>query len=308
MTRPCVLLFGASARFRDGRHGQLTGVLVEPNSRTVAGLDVTNHLGGRRLYVPAEPVTAAFPDGVHVNLRSDSIPTGMRPGDIQLIPNEPVWWQGAAKPLARLKGVIAGQTGILCAFVLGRRPLGPRFRLDARQIIEMDQARILVRPDTPQLPLLPRYRTDDEIQVDVLREIELEPRLLDRDLPALRVEVTDGAVHLGGNVCTPQLRRNILQRARRVAGVLSVTDELIEDRELEVAIAAALTNDPATRRLDVYVFARTGEVELAGELPSQELAEQAVLVASRVPGVRSVKSSLVGAKSKLAGHQLTFER
>jgi osmotically-inducible protein OsmY len=140
--------------------------------------------------------------------------------------------------------------------------------------------------------LLPRYRPDDDIQADILKEMRLESLLFPQDVLALRADVTAGVVRVRGNVHTSRTHRDLVDKARRVAGVLSVTDELVEDQELEMAVAAALARDPATRSLNICVFPRAGEIELAGKAPDEEVAELAIETAASVPGVRSVTSSL----------------
>ena len=309
MKATLVLWFGGPARFRDGRHGRLTEICVDPDSRTVTGLTISNSLRGDQSYVPTGLVTAAFPDRIHVNQRWDSMTPDPGPRGIRLTRDEPVRWEGANRLRARLKGVIVhGETRGLQAFVVAARARGPLFRLAASQVTEITDAVVSVRQNTPPLRLLPRYRPDDDIQADILREMKLESLLFPQDVQALRADVTDGAARVRGNVHTSRTRRNLVDKARRVAGVLSVADELVEDQALELAVAAALARDPATRSLDIYVFARAGEIELAGKALNEEAAGLAIATAAAVPGVRSVRSSLVWPRPGQPVHAPEFRR
>lgn len=82
-------------------------------------------------------------------------------------------------------------------------------------------------------------------------------------------------MRLRGEVRTSPTHGNLVDGVRRVASVLSVTDELVEDQELELAVAAALAGAPVTRTLDMYVFARRPHIGVAPiEVTTRRLAER----------------------------------
>lgn len=236
MKAALVLWFGAPVRFCDGRHGRLTGICIDPERRTVTGLRLSDGSRSDQLYVPMALVTAAFPDGIHINRRRDSMTPDSGPRSTWLTSDEPVRWEGADRLRARLKGVIAhGETRGLQAFVVAARGRGLLLRLAASQVKEITEAVVSVRRQAPPPRLLPRFRPDEDIQADILKEMRLESLLFPEGVRALRADVTDGAVSLRGNVRTSRTRRSLADKARRVAGVLSVSDELVEDQDLASA-------------------------------------------------------------------------
>jgi hypothetical protein len=283
--------FSAPAQFRDGRHGKLATLLIDPQARALAGAVISNH--GSLIFVPTELITAAFPDGVHVNERWDSISGGGIPKGLQLSPGQHVRWEGASGPAGKLGGIIAHrESGALLALLLSRRMFGPLRRLPAGQIVSIDADDVLVDDNAPSLPRLPHYGDDCDILRDVIECLREERLLWPEDFMDVSVFVGDGVVSLAGNVRAPIVRWRVTGRVRRISGVVSLIDELIEDQQLEIAVAAALGRQLPGTGLQVRVSAWVGHVELQGLAPDERTLEEAVRVASGVPGVRSVTSNL----------------
>ena len=301
MTREhLTLIFGAPARFRDGCHGKLAGVLVDPAGRRLAGTIISNH--SDLIFVPTELITAAFPDGVHVNERWDSISGDGIPKGLQLSPGQHVRWEGASGPAGKLRGIIAHrESGALLALLLSRRMFGPLLRLPADPGVSIDGNSVLVANDPPSPSDLPQYRDDRDILRDVIECLREERLLWPEDFMDVSVFVGDGVVSLAGNVRAPIVRWRVTGRVRRISGVVSLIDELIEDQQLEIAVAAALGRQLPGTGLQVRVSAWVGHVELQGLAPDERTLEEAVRVASGVPGVRSVESKLACAGRDRAG-------
>ena len=284
-------LFGAPAQFRGGRHGKLAALLIDPQARALAGTAISNH--SDLIFVPTELITAAFPDGVHVNERWDSISGDGIPKGLQLLPWQQVRWEGASGPAGKLRGIIAHrESGALLALLLSRRMFGPLLRLPADQIVSIGADDVFVDDHAPSLPRLPHYRDDRDILRDIFECLREERLLWPEDFMDVSVFVGDGVVRLAGNVRAPIVRRHVTERVRRIPGGLSLIDDLAGDQELEVAVAAALGRQLAGSGLQARVIVWVGHVELEGQAPDQRTAEAAVRIASGVPGVRTVTSNL----------------
>jgi len=127
-------------------------------------------------------------------------------------------------------------------------------------------------------------------------------RELDRDPVAgqerIRVSVDLGAVTLEGRVAHRLAKERAVEVARVVRGVRAIIDRIAvtprqrADSELELTVAAVLSNDPVTARQRVAVRARNGIIHLSGDadsMGSRHIAERDVLA---VPGVAGVKDDL----------------
>ncbi|HYY87792.1 MAG TPA: BON domain-containing protein [Chloroflexota bacterium] len=108
----------------------------------------------------------------------------------------------------------------------------------------------------------------------------------------IHIHVHNRAVRLRGRVRT--LPQKIIAAAlvSRMPEVDSVSNELIADPEVVRDVADALAQDERTAAYVVRVEARHGIIFLRGELPSDEVEQAVVEVASGVPTVASVRSTL----------------
>ncbi|NDJ37012.1 MAG: BON domain-containing protein [Chloroflexi bacterium] len=112
--------------------------------------------------------------------------------------------------------------------------------------------------------------------------------------PPITVSVQDGVVTLAGVVMSGQMHRLALMAAATREGVVKVIDGLYEDRDLEIAVAGRLAEDPAIDALrpPILVSSYKGRVTLTGVIDSEEMAERALMVAAQTPGVLDVYSAL----------------
>jgi osmotically-inducible protein OsmY len=132
---------------------------------------------------------------------------------------------------------------------------------------------------------------------DELRERVREGLAADRELTPgeshyVEVEVVDGNPRLTGNVRTKQSRESVHRCASAALGMAVNVEGLFDDMQLETEIGLAMERAGLTRGTEVYIRCTLGAAVLFGYAPSQAVADQAVLTASRVPGVREVASQI----------------
>lgn len=184
-------------------------------------------------------------------------------------------------------------TGEVTHVVVQSRPL-----LGREIIVPLDWAskvtedEIFIEADREQLMRLPQYRPDQEILADVWEALWSVYAIRSLGLDSIEVEVKDGVVTLKGNIASPSHRFLAVRAASQVAGVLRVADELVADDDLEAAVARQLAQDERLAKLFIRVDSDLGVVSLFGTVPSEELAQRAIDVASRTPGVRRVVNRL----------------
>lgn len=288
------LPFGARVWFPDGRRARLAAVCVDPASQQVTALELSRAPAAEGRAVPVHAVAEVAADGIRVSDLSGFLRAGRRSEGTRLTSNQAIVGDGDERAAARLKGVVvARQDWDLVALLVSRHRWGQPWRLPRDQIVELGPPAVRVRPGATALARLARYRSDEDILIQVTRVIQQERTLLARDWEAVQASVADGVVRIRGNVRTSLMRRGIIEAVKRVPGVLATRDELVEDRDLEIAVASALAGDPRTRALNLYVCARLGEVQVAGGVSGPEVAGLAIAAVSAVPGVRSVRSALV---------------
>lgn len=70
------------------------------------------------------------------------------------------------------------------------------------------------------------------------------------------------------------------------------TGEYIDDSVITTKVKAALIKDPMTKALEIKVDTYDGVVQLSGFVSSQDAADRAVELASRIDGVKSVKNDM----------------
>jgi len=132
----------------------------------------------------------------------------------------------------------------------------------------------------------------EEANTEILRDIEhaiANDEILRRiDLPALRVQVSDGSVILTGNIATRPHAEQIEAIVRAVHGVGDVANRLVADDDLEIAVAQALGKDQRTRSGFYRVTSSHGTVRISTQSLQERSFGAAEDVASAVPGVRVV--------------------
>lgn len=139
---------------------------------------------------------------------------------------------------------------------------------------------------------LPIYLTDAEL-LDRMRETLASDRVLsDEERQTVSATASGGVVTLSGNVRTKRTRERIQALVEELGTAAMIQIEVVDDVELELAIGHAI--ERAGLRLTTGVNARSvlGDMTLFGYAPGAGAAEEIVRVASRVPGVRSVRSRI----------------
>lgn len=115
---------------------------------------------------------------------------------------------------------------------------------------------------------------------------------------SITMSASDGAVRLSGSVRSQAVKETAESLARGVKGVTSVSNQIVNDGDLELAIAQALAVDPRTRAgfPGILVGVVFGTAFLKGSVGSEEIKQAAGEIASQVVGVHRVSNELVAPK------------
>jgi osmotically-inducible protein OsmY len=142
------------------------------------------------------------------------------------------------------------------------------------------------------------FRFDDELPEEdrhlyaSIRKALWDYEPLRATRPVLDISVRDGLVRLQGRVRTLAIKEISEYLLLRIPGIRAVANDLVADPEVVRAVADAFASDSELGPACPIVEVRDGIVILAGQLPSEELAQRAVEVALSVPSVVSVTTHL----------------
>ncbi len=292
-----LLRLGCPVRFRDRWQGRLAAFEVDEDWL------VLNVVISRGLFRPLEvrlpfAIAAAW-EGAALSLDCTSDQAFGRELPPVAAPAMPI---SARTPVsaaeARLAGALVERESrrvsrlLLASGMLGR----DTHAVDVGEVtLERGVAQLAV-----QLGALPVYRSDSELLQAVRDAIAMHPYLTADDRRAVSVDVTDGVVHLSGNVRMPQAETSVRDAAASVPGIGEVRSAVIDDRALETAVGRALDAAGMFRHGRLYVRAALGEVTLEGYISSAGPARD-IVKAAAVPGVRAVVDAMEVAPAAPSG-------
>jgi len=141
-------------------------------------------------------------------------------------------------------------------------------------------------------------KTDSELQRDVMKELEWEPRI---DAAHIGVAAKDGVITLSGSVPSYGEKYEAVKAAKRVYGVKAVVDEIevklpgLSDRtDTDIAEAAvrALKYNASVPDDKIKVTVRDGWITLDGEVEWQHQKAAAESAVRYLVGVRGVSNMI----------------
>jgi osmotically-inducible protein OsmY/sporulation protein YlmC with PRC-barrel domain len=183
--------------------------------------------------------------------------------------------------------------------MFGRHVLVP-----IEEVVRCDAQGVWLALDHAAFHRLPDYRTDHAIAIDVdqaLRDDEVVRRL---DYQSIAVTVGAGVVLLHGHATTPVSAQRAERAARGVRGVVEVTNQIVTDGEIQLAVAQALAHDARTRGHRLFVHVQRGVVWVRGEVASAAGHTAVEAVAGSVPHVRAVINRVEAADGAGAAEDL----
>jgi len=157
----------------------------------------------------------------------------------------------------------------------------------ASQVKEWQPDAVVLDMDKDALYALPPYvpAKKDETLAQLVRQAIAA---LGVDVEHLSVFVDKGHVLLRGHSPSADDRRRIEAAARSVSGVLSVTNEITTDKELEVRVQQRLLKDAVASLYPVDVIVRNRIATVTGKVPSQAIQDIILEIVRNTPGIVSV--------------------
>ena len=288
MDKTTALNLGSPVRFHDCWSGHLTAIDVDDDWE-VLNLQLTRGLWRwtSSVKLPFSAVSEFSPEYVAFDATSDQafnreippVAAMMR----TLSPTTQVSLPGSAIAGVLVEGKFA--RALLIHESTGRRR---RLRIPAdKATFEGSALRLIGQSDS-----LPIYRDDEEVLAQIRDAISSSPDITQDDRRNVTIIATGGAVVISGNVRTGVVRHEIDRIVSSLYGAASVTNEIVDDLSLEIALGWALERGGVQRTSDIYVRSALGEVTVFGRAHSPTAADDVIRLISQTPGVCSVKSRL----------------
>jgi osmotically-inducible protein OsmY len=193
----------------------------------------------------------------------------------------------------KITRLLVDKDGRLGRFVIQARGWSRRKVLIPMDNIErIDEAEVYLSINKRDLKRLPTSRPDD-VLVALVNQALWEDTLLRRtDYRQIHVRVENGIAYLSGYVSFPSMSSGAERAALKVDGIWKVENDLTIDRDLEIAVAQAIGNDPLARNARVFVGVKNGFVTLTGQAPGLDSRRAAQEQAVAMPRVRGVINSI----------------
>ena len=193
----------------------------------------------------------------------------------------------------KITRLLADKDGRLGRFVIQARGWSRRKVLIPMDRIErIDGEDVYLSIAKHDLKRLPTSRPDD-VLVALVNQALWEDTLLRRtDYRQIHVKVENGVAYLSGYVSFPSMSSGAEKAALKVDGIWKVENDLTIDRDLEIAVAQAIGNDPLAKNARVFVGVKNGFVTLTGQAPGLESRRAAQEQAVAMPRVRGVMNSI----------------
>jgi hypothetical protein len=283
-----VLRLGRPVRFKDRWRGRLAAIEVDERWEALnAAIETRRLFRTATLRLPLQAATGSSDDYLAFDeitsraaFRREIPPVGApaRP----LSRETPISLEGT-----RLTGLIVERPGLLASAVIVRRG-GWDFRVSTDTVrFEGKVMHLGVQPDA----LMPYYGPEELLQRVREAIARLRPLTPDEHR-AIEAGLRDGQAVIKGNVRSRRIRDLVRKAAAAAAGPEAVSDQIIDDIELEHRIGLQLERAGLHRAASVYVRSTLGEVTVFGYAPSQAMIEEIERAVSRIPGVRSLQKRI----------------
>lgn len=277
------ILLGGEAQVLGNPRGGVRALVVQPADRRLLGIE----LGGGLIEGEAIPAAAIVDaDGQVTSLADqwDELPLDQLTNAATLHANVSLVGSDG-KRIGRLRLVCVDQaSGIVTALVVSTR-MTPSDRLvPMEHVVEAGPARIVTDLRAADVGGLAVFATDWDLRQQLQSVLSSEPAVQ----RSLRVDIQDQRVRVQGYVADQTQADRVRSLISSVPGIVALDLKLVTDADLAQSIQTAINKDPQTSAAQVQVIARTGVVDIVGEVPDRPTARRIETVARQVDGVEVI--------------------
>lgn len=153
---------------------------------------------------------------------------------------------------------------------------------------EMSPWRVTTNLTIQDFRILPTYRPDREVERAIHEALFANESISDIDLNSVDVGVYGGTATLIGNVRWPDVVRDINKTVLSATGVAEVDNRLLDDRDIERRVAAAMHGTDSVLVDSAEVNSQLGEVTITGIVSSDYVSGRVREAVSDMAGVLSL--------------------
>jgi osmotically-inducible protein OsmY/sporulation protein YlmC with PRC-barrel domain len=169
---------------------------------------------------------------------------------------------------------------------------------------QMTETKIAMTIATPILPIIEKgkpgeqglpnrqptqpTKADHALTEKVMQVLNLDHLLGKGDIAHLHATVKDGRATLRGHVKRAVSKTQAGAAVQAIPGITAVTNQLVADDELTIAVAQALGNDPQTQHEHIQVNVQHGVVYLGGAIARPQIRAVAGQKAASIGQVRGI--------------------
>ena len=293
------LIWGAGVASTDAWIATLDGAIVALDGNRVTDLVIKRGLiRPRRLAAPLERAKRCDPEGIYLSLSTPDVSALSSAGQAETDSSAVVTSHTRVllkdRSELRLRGLrTSREDSSLTNLMVGRTWPGRRRALvpvDAVELIGRDEIGVNIRG--PELDALSSYRLDRGVEDDLWEALYTSGELSRADLSGIRLRVEDGLVALEGNVTASSVGAEIEAALIYVDGVAGVTNRLIGDWDVELAVASYISGALPKHTDGISVHTQLGTVRLEGYVSKAEDREPILEGVRSIAGVRAVEDLL----------------
>ena len=289
------LIWRTGVAATDAWAGGLEGALVALDTMRVTHLVVKRGLLlSTRFVAPFESLASGDHQGLYLDIPISEVLglpklRGLHedPSQVVLTPRTDILLADGS--MLRLKGLRLSQGGPSLTHLMVGRSGRVSFLLALDRVLELGTPQITVGIGHEELSNLPTYRLDQYIHEDLWEALYAAEDISDADLEGVRVQVVDGFATLEGNVRTSSAVAAAEGTAWAVSGVAGVNNRLINDWDIELAVASYISKQSPGLSGQIAVHTQLGRVILEGNLPPTSDKDKIIGGVSSIPGVLSVE-------------------
>ena len=294
------LTWGKGMASADRWVGVVDGAWVATETRQLTHLVLRRGWGfGRRMVAPSKQLDRCDQGGCHLRLSTQEVLSLPRARDAYRDASSVVLSGNTAVVLGdgtrlRLEGLrVTADSMSVTHLIVKRQWPATLTRLLTLDILdEMSPWRLSAGIRLSDLPDLPTYRPDPDIERDVWDALAESERLSLTDLQGIGVTVTDGTVILKGNVRDPITVTDVSRLIREVIGVAEVDVRLVSDQTINLVAASSIAALDPKLPDTVEIRTHLGSVGLRGYVTTSQLHEAILSTVREVNGVRAVEDSI----------------
>lgn len=294
------LTWGQGVASTDAWAGSVDGVVVAVDGRVVTHLIVKRGLLFSRHYVvPVTHVWRSDPEGVYLDVGAIDLfqfprANGADGQESSASLTSRTRATSADGDTLHVKGVRHHAEGYGLTHLIVKSPgrTGRRLLLPEHMVTDLSPTDAPLTISEQELDRLPTHRADADIQNDLWEALYGAEVIPPVDLSGMRLSVSGGLVKMDGNARSFAAISDAARIVRSTSGVGGVENRVMSDWDIDLAIAACVSNVSRELAGSIVPHTQLGIVRMEGWVPSVGVKETVVRAVASLDGILRVDEEL----------------